>query len=193
MAVVVVTAPTEEPIAAAGPGGALEHVHADAADAVYVQGLVMAARVYAEGFQERALVTQTLELTLDAWPTGPCLVLPRPPLESVESIKYRLADGSEVTWDASNYIVDPKSQPGRVALAYGKCWPAVTLQPVNGITVRYVAGYGDAAKVPQTVKQAMFLTIGHWFENRETVVVGTVAVKIPMAAEALLWQGKVFA
>ncbi len=33
---------------------------------------------------------------------------------------------------------------------------------------------------------AMLLLIGHWYENRESVVVGTITAELPMAVEALI-------
>lgn len=33
---------------------------------------------------------------------------------------------------------------------------------------------------------AMLLLIGHWFENREAVVIGSSAAELPMAVEALI-------
>ncbi|SDO72583.1 Phage gp6-like head-tail connector protein [Halomonas shengliensis] len=33
---------------------------------------------------------------------------------------------------------------------------------------------------------AMLLLIGHWFENREAVVIGTITSELPLAVEALI-------
>lgn len=33
---------------------------------------------------------------------------------------------------------------------------------------------------------AMLLLIGHWYENREAVAMGTIATQVPMAVEALI-------
>ena len=33
---------------------------------------------------------------------------------------------------------------------------------------------------------AMLLLIGHWFENREAVVIGSITAELPMAVEALI-------
>jgi hypothetical protein len=45
--------------------------------------------------------------------------------------------------------------------------------------------------VPDDIKQAVLLTIGHFFENRETVVVGTVVYQLPWGTEPLLRQHRV--
>ncbi|NWN92292.1 phage gp6-like head-tail connector protein [Marinobacter adhaerens] len=36
------------------------------------------------------------------------------------------------------------------------------------------------------ITTAMLLLIGHWYANRESVVIGTTASEVPMAVEALL-------
>lgn len=41
-------------------------------------------------------------------------------------------------------------------------------------------------EVPQAIKQAMLLLIGHWYENREAVNIGSAANEFPLAVDALL-------
>jgi len=109
-------------------------------------------------------------------------------------IKYYDTDDTEATFAASNYFVDTKSEPGRVALNYSAAWPSTTLRPVNGVCVIFVAGYGDAAaNVPQYIKSAILLLIGHWYENREGAAIPSAIPKeIPFGVEALLWKERVF-
>jgi len=42
------------------------------------------------------------------------------------------------------------------------------------------------------VKQAILLLVGHWYANRESVVVGVSAAEVPMGVPALLWTRKRF-
>ncbi|WP_288659535.1 MULTISPECIES: head-tail connector protein [Pseudomonas] len=42
------------------------------------------------------------------------------------------------------------------------------------------------------VIQAAMLLVGHWYANREAVVVGQAASNVPMAVESLLWYRKRF-
>ncbi len=179
-----------------------------------LNALITATREYAESYQRRVYITQTWELTLDRWPGRGTnnsgyvynrhhvayvpaisyITVPLPPLQSVTSIKYYGTDDMEYTMDAADYFVDTKNAPGRIALAYSKVWPTTTLRPVNGIVVRFVAGYGAASAVPKRVKQAMLMHIAWLYEQREAVIVSnrTVVKEAPLAVDALLWQDRVF-
>ncbi|CAB5525831.1 Phage gp6-like head-tail connector protein [Pseudomonas putida] len=42
------------------------------------------------------------------------------------------------------------------------------------------------------VEQAILLLVGHWYANREAVVIGTSASDIPLAVDRLLWYRKRF-
>ena len=150
--------------------------------------LISAAREWCESYIGRALGVKTLELLLDDFPASDVLCLPCPPLVSVTSIKYRDSSGTETTMSAADYIVDIDRDPGRVVLAYGKSWPSFTAYPSNPIRVRYVTGY---AIVPLTIKQAMLLLIGHWYENREALVIGSISKPLEFAVRALLMPHKV--
>ncbi|YCH23153.1 head-tail connector protein [Pseudomonas sp. D1-3] len=46
--------------------------------------------------------------------------------------------------------------------------------------------------VTKDVEQALLLLVGHWFNNREAVVIGTITSALPLAVESLLWQRKAF-
>jgi uncharacterized phiE125 gp8 family phage protein len=156
-------------------------------DDALVTALIKAARQHVDGkdgLLARALNTQTWELQLDEFPVSE-IRLPLPPLQSVSSVKYDDLAGVEQTVAALDYTVDTVTPPGWVIPVTGKSWPA-TMETPNAVRVRYVAGYGDAAAVPEPIKAAMKLLIGHWYENREEVNVGQVTSTVPMAAEALL-------
>jgi len=177
----LITPPASEPVSLAEAKAYLR-VDTNDEDAL-ISGLITAAREYCESFQNRAYITQTWELSFDDFPNMP-LKLPRPPLVSVESVKVIDSTGAETTLDPSDYIVDTDSEPGRIAFAYGKCWPSVTLQPVNAVKIRYTAGYDDAQKVPQSVKQAMLIYIAHRYENPDTD-------DVPEVVRTLLWPDRV--
>ena len=115
--------------------------------------------------------------------------MPRPPLQSVTSITYVDDAGDTQTLSSSLYQVDTKSQPGRIIPAYGESWPTVRSNTLNAVTVNFVAGYGDDPEdVPAGLRHAVKFLCGHWFEQRETVVIGNgITIEtVPMAVDALL-------
>lgn len=184
--------PSEEPVSLAE---AKSHLRVDVSDDdTLIEGLIKAARIYAENATRRALVTQTWQLELDDWPGGDVIELRRPPLVSVTSVKYVDSNGDSNTFAASNYDVDTTTEPGRIVLGYGKTWPTATLRLMSPIAVVYVAGYGAASAVPQQMKQMMLLLVAHWYENREATIVGAgmLASPVPFAVESLLWLERVF-
>jgi uncharacterized phiE125 gp8 family phage protein len=111
------------------------------------------------------------------------ILVPRPPLQSVSSIAYVDSTGSTQTMDASAYIVDTRSEPGRITPAYGTCWPTARCQ-INAVTITYVAGW-TTATMPDTVKHLMRLWVGHFFEHRDAVNIGNIVSEIPLSLKAL--------
>lgn len=181
----VVTPPAVEPITLTE---AKLHCKVDlTTDDDLITALIVAAREEIERRTWRALITQTLELILSDWPGANVIELPRAPLQSITSVKYKDRDGNETTWDSANYHAGTDSVPGVLILAWDASWPSGDLYAVEPIRIRYVAGYGVAAAVPQSLKQACLLLVAHWYEAREAGG-DTVAEKsgIPFGVEALI-------
>jgi uncharacterized phiE125 gp8 family phage protein len=57
---------------------------------------------------------------------------------------------------------------------------------MGALIVNFVCGYTNAAAVPQAIKQAMLLIIGHLYENRSDVLTGTQINEMPLASRYLL-------
>lgn len=190
--VAVIQTPSEEPVSLLQAKAHLrvDHEHED----TLIKSLITTARQYAESvLTRRAFVTQTLQVTLDEWP-GTTILLPRPPLQSVESITYFDEDDVSDTVDAEDYIVDTHSEPGRIVLKRNASWPSVTLRAANGIEIEYVAGYGDADDVPEEFKHGIKLLVGHWYTNREAIDLDAARggiIEVPLAASALFGAHRV--
>lgn len=120
-----------------------------------LSAMIATARQMAEQALRRSLITQTLDLYLDAFPL--CAIL-LPPAQSITSITYTDTSGAEMLLPADQYAADCASQPARIAPAYATTWPA-TREQVNAVKVRFVAGYGDASAVPACIKQWMLIKI----------------------------------
>lgn len=179
MAIKLVTAATVEPISTAE---AKLHLRIDhSTEDTLIAALIVAVREVVEDVTNRALISSTWELRLDSWPSMP-LKLPKPPLVSITSIKYVDEAGVEHTVANTVYDLDIDSEPGRLFFKPNQSWPSDTLWPYGAVRIRYVAGWANAAAVPQKIKNAMLLGIGHLYENREQVVVasGLAPVDLPL-------------
>jgi uncharacterized phiE125 gp8 family phage protein len=179
----LITPPAEEPISLQE---ARAHLRLDDEEE-YVAGLITASRRHCEGFQGRAYITQTWDLYLHAFPSE-LIKVPKPPLQSVAFIKYRDSAGVVRTLESSEYLVDSFSEPGLIGRSYGRSWPA-TYPEINSVQIRFVAGYGSAANVPQEIKQAILLKVADLYEHRG----GDEGIDkaINEAIESLLWPDRV--
>jgi uncharacterized phiE125 gp8 family phage protein len=193
--------PAQEPITVAEAKAHCNVTHADDDD--LFSALVTAAREACEIETNRCFVWSTFELRLDAFSRGGYqeIRLPNPPLIRVNSIQYYDADNALQELGSDNFEVDDKSEPARIRPAPDQSWPA-TKSRMNAVIVSYVAGYpvddagspaDYAAGVPESVKQAMKLVIGHLYNNRDEVMAGAglQAVQLPQGAKWLLWRHRV--
>ncbi|UCD58645.1 MAG: phage head-tail connector protein [Candidatus Hydrogenedentota bacterium] len=156
------TPPASEPVTLTE---AKNHLKVDTSDDdSLISSLITAARDLAERETRRAFITQTWQMYLDS--VAAEFEIPKPPLQSVESIKVVDQDGNETTVDSSYYDVDlAQNSPGRVKLKSGCCWP--THRGFASFIIEFKAGYGDAATdVPEALKQGLFVLMGHMYENR---------------------------
>ncbi len=189
----VATEPTHEPLTLDEVKTHLRIELDNNEDDFSLYGSLLAATESVENFLNRKVVTQTLDFYVDRFPAKEFITLPGGRLASITSLKYTDSDDSETTWTASNYFASVTSEPGRLNLAYGIPWPSVTLKPRDAIVVRYVVGYGTGDQAPASIRQAVLLTIGHFWQNRSAVVVdqGFTAIEVPQAAQALLWPHRI--
>lgn len=152
-------------------------------DDTLITTLISAATTYAQDFQRRTFMTSALTESYDGFP---CFFsVPLPPLISVTAIKYIDDNGDEQTLASDQYRVDTASEPGRITEAYNTNWPS-TRRITNSVVLTYSAGYGDATTVPTTVKAAIKLLVGNWYENREATISGVNISIVPIAVESLL-------
>lgn len=186
MGLKLITGPTSEPVTTDEAKVHLRVVGTD--DDAYIAALIAAARQAAEQATGRALMAQTWEASFDRFEYA--MTLPRPPIVSVESVKYLDAAGALQTLDPSQYELNDYKEPARIIRPYVVIWPA-TQQHENAVVIRYVAGYANAAAVPQEIKSWMLLRIGMLYANRESVVDGMRTAELPFI-DRLLDSAKVY-
>lgn len=190
-----ITEPTEWPITLAEGKAHLRVDYTDDDD--MIEELIKSATDYCDGptgFLGRALIEQTWELVLDAFPDDDEEIkIPMPPLIEVESVKYDDAAGDEQTMSTADYTVDNVSEPGWV-LPVGS-WPS-TFDGVNAVRIRFRCGYLDSSSppvenVPGSIKAAIKLILGNLYANRETIILGQTVYEIPLTAERLLRKHRI--
>lgn len=119
---------------------------------------IEAADDYIERSTNRALLPQTLVLTLDR--VLPVVDIPRPPLASITHVKYTLDGEAEVTLDPADYKITAPNMLSRITIA--------DLSEAKGsMEIEYIAGYADADAVPSSLRQASLLLAGHYLTSRE--------------------------
>ena len=164
----LITAPAVEPISLTD---AKLHLRVGtSSEDTLISLMIAAAREECENELRRALITQTWEKYLDAFPSA--IGLFYPPLSSVTSVSYVDPDGNSQVLAGTEYVVDDKQEPAWIVPAYGKSWPQ-TQSVANAVTVRFVCGYGAAdTAVPKAIKNWLLLRIGDLYQNRQVVSMG---------------------
>lgn len=164
MSLKLITSPTALPVSLAE---AKLHLRVDSTDEdTLITAYIWAAAQACEQQTGRALTSQTWELTLDAFPEA--FKLARVPVASIASLKYFDDSGALLTLNANSISLDNADDygPAYAVPAYDTAWPTARAQ-INAVALRYVAGWPDAASVPQSLKSWMLLQIGAMYENRQ--------------------------
>lgn len=157
------------------------------ADDDLIEGLITAAREWAENHTRRSFVRRTLELRMDAFPSQ--IKLPRGPVSAVSHVYYTDAGGNQAEMSSGNYQADLHRVVPVILPVFGGVWPTVKWGALNSVLVEYVAGYAPgegsptdyAENIPNSIKAAIKLIVGHLYENREqsaNVALGTLPFNV---------------
>ena len=185
------TPPTVEPVTLAE---AKQHLRVDSeSDDAYILGLIAAAREWVEAYLDRTLVHTQWTMRLDDLPASDDEIeLPRPPMATTAgftavSITHTLSDGTVVTMPENQYRVDRNATPGEVYPVYAGTWPANRREDENAVAITWWAGYGaSGASVPAAIRHAILMLVGHWYEFRTSVLVGSISQEIEFGVKSLL-------
>ncbi len=194
MKITVVTPPPFEPVTLAS---VMEHLRWDAdndSPAQYplqtlVEGYITTAREYAERVTRRALVQQTLRITLRGFPSMRVrfggrydddddiflrpgkIELPRPPFIALLHVKYLDSTETLQTLASSNYYVDSESDIVPQLVFRDTFDPGIACTTrQDAVRIEWQAGYDPgsdspltqeaaAANVPQSIKDAIKLQV----------------------------------
>jgi uncharacterized phiE125 gp8 family phage protein len=125
------------------------------------------------GLLGRCLITQQWKATLDGFSRE--IVFPFAPVSAVSAITYRDPAGIEQTLAANAYVVSGlgDDELGSIGPVRGKSWPFIPYFP-GSVSITFTAGYGDGPEdVPEPVRTAIKMLVGHLYENREAVTFGS--------------------
>lgn len=193
MIVKVVTPVSAEPIMLAEArahlriepyGSPLEHP-----DDLYVTTLISVAREWCEQYLQRALATQTLQVSVDNFSAD--MTLLNHPVQAVDSITYVDTTGASQTLATTVYELNEYEYS--IRLKYGQSYPLVRPQE-DAVTITYSAGYTNGASpdtypFPFAIKAAMLLIVGNLYANRQEDQLGNTRLSLnslPMGVYALL-------
>lgn len=187
MTLVRVTAPAETPITLAE---AKTHLRVDgSAEDAYIISLIAAAvsLVDGEGSLGRSMVTQTWAKWVSQSPG--VVRIGMGPFISLTSVDYYDADNAIQSATLSDYEIRLDGDFVNIRPKKGKVWPNSYIRD-DSIKFTFTAGFGAAADVPDGIKHALLMLVGHWYQNREAVSDASLK-EVPMAVEALLGNERV--
>lgn len=183
---VLVTPPQAKPLSMAEVKENLRIAHDNSDDDNLLTNLIAAVTSYLDGpfgILRNCLVSQVWAVRGSSF-AGIRLGLGN--VQSIEVVRYWPADGgAEVTMPAADYRVRFDAHGAYLELASG-VGPDVAWR-ADAVTAHFRAGYGDkASDVPDAVRQAMQLLVGHYYKHSEAVISGTRPTELPLGARALL-------
>jgi hypothetical protein len=168
-------------------------------DDALIQSFIYAATDQMERYLRRALITQSLRLTMDGFTAEndeaiirlgagthtasvPYLLgrtaeidLPRGPVQSAVITTFNRVNSSSV-FDAANWFLDTAGE--RVVLNEGRTWPD-NLRDRAAVQIDYVAGYGAAADVPAAIRHGIKQMVAAMYECRQVC-------EMPAACKAMV-------
>lgn len=152
-----------------------------------VAAFIAAATRHVEHYTGRALISQGWEKRLDAFPLrSTAIELARPPVTAADAVRYLDPEsGALLTLDPQCYELDAQTETAWLVPAYGFVWPLARAH-INAVRIEFTCGYLAPGVVPEDIKQALKLLVGHFSENREAVVVGNIVSELPLAVTMLL-------
>ena len=146
-------APAAEPLTLSETKQFLRVSHAD--DDTRINDMMISARLLAEQWLKRSLVTQSWKLTYED--ELPCYVpLPMGPVQSITSITSISATGSSTIIPASSYALS--ADKSRLLLSAA----------ISGhrVEIVYVAGYGTASQLPRPIKLGLLQHIAAMYDGQ---------------------------
>ena len=150
-----------------------------------ISALISTAREFCESFTGRSLALQTFEyISETSFSINGTIKLPMPPLVELVFFKYLNTYGEEITLtEDSGFYVVKDVEPAVLCPMPATGWPKDVALRLDAVRIRFKAGYSE---VPKSIKQAMLLLIGHFYENRQVTGQGNNENELPFSVLTLL-------
>lgn len=104
------------------------------------------------------------------------------PVVSVDSIDYYDSNNTLQTLSSTNYFTSLSSNPCKIKVM---SLPNI-YNRLDAVKITFTAGYSSVNEIPKDIKQALKFMCGHWYENRQDAITGTIAQDMPMSSQFLL-------
>jgi uncharacterized phiE125 gp8 family phage protein len=183
---IILVQPVAQPLTLADAKDQLRIDAADILQDVYIGGLIAAAHRSVESTLGYPIMRQKRQTQAEGFPSNGGMWLGTGDNLIVDQVEYMGSNGVPVVLANTGYAVDAVSRPARILPAFNTPWPTLRAREVGAVKVDWTAGWANAAAVPADIVHAIKLMIGHWFENREAVVVGTISTALQFSVDALL-------
>ena len=136
-----------------------------------------------------ALVSQQWRMSLDCMPSR--IFVPMGPVMSIDTLTYLDDGGTRQTLSAESYTWRKEFMGAWIKPVYNGTWPTVR-RDYDSVQVTFTAGFPGTSdspvsleNIPATLKHAMLLLVGHYYENREAFLAGD-AVELPLGFNDIL-------
>lgn len=143
-----------------------------------------------KGWLGRSLKTQTLRLTLDAYPPAK-VYLPGPPVTKVNTIEVRGSDDAFTTVYDADGAIDTLTLQSDLTAAPAWIWPSDTVgwpsdikNDIDAVRIEYHAGYAADA-LPKVIRQWLLMRVAELYRDREPSVLAVASTELPHAKRML--------
>ena len=177
-------APATTPVTLTEVKDQLRVEHTD--DDTLINRLISVAVAYTDvqGALGHAMITQKWGQWVNSTPPQTVKLL-LGPLIAVTAVKYYDTDGVLQTDTLSNYEIFGTEFSSTIGPKEGFAWPVTQDRP-DAIRIEYTIGYGSATTdIPETLRHALMMLIGHWYDNRETTMMDELS-NVPYGFDALM-------
>ncbi len=137
-----------------------------------------------------AVRLQTKQLILNRFPSsdGGEIEIPFPPFNAfTTNCSYYDPSNNATLLNSSEYrVIDPGN--GYRAKAYpliDETWPSHKYRN-DAVTLEFTCGSTCSSDVSPTIKHAVFMLVDHWYENRGSIIVGTISAEMQWGLNNLL-------